>query len=117
MAKAKDNHSGEGTTTSAFTENMTALNPVAAKAWQEIMSESTRFLSDRLKQDLETQKALLACKTPTELMEVQTTFIKTAMEQYSAYAFRMQKTLTAATTDAAKTVRSTHSRGYDDVPV
>lgn len=117
MAKAKDKSSGEDTATSAMAATMTAINPVAAKAWQEIMSESTRFLSDRLKQDLETQSAILACKTPAELMEVQSAFFKTAMEQYSAYAFRMQKTLTSATTDAAKSVRASHSRGYDDVPL
>lgn len=117
MAKSKDKDSGEDTATSAMTATMTALNPVAAKAWQEMMSESTRFLTDRLKQDLETQKAILACKTPAELMEIQSAFLKTATEQYSAYAFRMQKTLTSATTDAAKTARSTHSRGFDDVPL
>lgn len=117
MAKSKETHSGEDTATSALTATMTAFNPVAAKAMQEIMSESTRFLTDRLKQDMETQKAILACKNPVELMQVQSAFFKTAMEQYGAYVFRLQKTITSATTDAAKDAGSGHSRGYDDVPV
>lgn len=117
MAKSKDKNSGEDTATSAMTATMTALNPVAAKAWQEIISENTRFLTDRLKQDLATQSAILACKTPAELMEIQSAFLKTAMEQYSAHTFRLQKAIAAATTDAAKNMRSTHSRGYDDLPL
>ena len=68
---------------------MISANPVLAKAWMDMMSESARFMTERLRTDMETQKAFMACKTPAELVEVQAEFLTTAMEQYSDEAARM----------------------------
>jgi hypothetical protein len=40
------------------------------------------FVSTRIRQDLETQQELLRCRNFDELREVQTKFLKTAMDQY-----------------------------------
>lgn len=102
---------------SAMTAAAVAFNPVAAKAWQDIMSESARFLADRLQQDVSVQKAVLACKTPNELLLVQSEFYKNAVEQYAEEFARLSKMMVQATCDTLEDARSGHSRGYDDVPI
>ena len=94
-----------------------AVNPIAAKAWPDIMSETASFLTERLQQDIDTQKAMLTCKSPAELLQVQAEFIRSAMEQYMDYATRLYTTMSAAAGDAGKGALSSHSRGYNDVPL
>lgn len=96
---------------------MADINPMATKAWMDILSDNARFMTERLQQDMETQKALLACKTPAELLQVQTEFFKSAMAQYTEHATRMFTKASATTEETVKTARSSQSRGYDDVPV
>jgi hypothetical protein len=94
-----------------------SVNPVLAKAWMDLMSEGARFMTERLHTDLETQKAFMACKTPTEFMEVQAEFLNTAMQQYAKEATRMIDMTMKASKDIGDDLQSGHSRGYDDVPV
>lgn len=101
----------------AMTAAMIAVNPIAARAWMDLVAEGSRFVTDRLRQDLETQKAILECKTPAELLQVQTEFFKAAMEQYAGEASRFYDILAKATGDSIEDAESGHSRGYDDVPL
>ena len=117
MVKSTKPRADAKTGTSSMPTGMMVFNPAMAQAWQVIMSESARFFADRLQQDLETQKAMLACKTPAELMQVQTTFFKTAMEQYTAFGEHLLETVSTVTEGTIKDVRSSQSRGYDDVPL
>lgn len=117
MAKPTDTQVSSGTATSAATAAMMAFNPLASNAWLSFMSESARFLTERLHQDLDAQKAMMACKSPTELLQLQSAFLKTAMDQYTEHATRIQAMMTTATTNAAIDLQSGHSRGYDDVPI
>ena len=96
---------------------MMAVNPVFAKAWMDLVSEGARFLTDRLQTDLETQKALMACKTPADLMQVQAEFLNTAMQQYADEATRVINMTLKASKDMAEDLQSGHSLGSDDVPV
>lgn len=96
---------------------MASVNPAFTKAWMDMMSESARFMMERLQADLETQQALLACRTPADIMEVQANFVNTAMQQYAQEAARLMDMTMKASTDIAKDASSGHSRGYDDVPV
>lgn len=116
MGKPNDTSATPATGTSALPAAMMAVSPVAARAWLSFMSESARFLTKRLQQDLNTQKAMLACKSPAELLGVQADFLKTAMDQYSDYATRLYETMTPATADAIQNMRIGPSRRYDDVP-
>ena len=86
---------------------MAALNPMAAKVWQEIMAESVRFMTERLEKDKETQKALLACKSPTDLMQVQAEFYQEALSDYTEQTTRMLGLMSQTGT----------KRSYDDVPL
>jgi len=117
MAKPDKTETKADTDTPALTAAMMAVNPVATKAWLDIMSESSRFFTDRLKQDLEAQKGMLACKDPSELLAIQTQFLQSAIEQYSDYTNRLFRRMSAAAQDTAKDAQSGRSRGYDDVPL
>lgn len=117
MGTPNKTRANSDTGTRAMTAAMMAVNPAAAKAWQDIMSESALFLTDRLQQDMDTQKAMLACKSPTELLQVQAEFLRSAMEQYTDYATHFYKRISTATEDTVKDARSGHSRGYDDLPL
>jgi len=117
MGKTKKTCASEDIGAPAMTAAMMAVNPVATKAWLDIMSESARFVTDRLQQDMNTQKAILACKNPAELLQVQSEFFKTAMEQYTNEATRLYKMMSKATEDTIEDARTGHSRGYDDVPL
>ena len=101
----------------AMTSGMIAANPAIARAWSEIMSEGARFLSKRLQEDLETQKALLACRTPADVVQVQTEFFRKAMEQYTAETQRMFEIMTGAIEEAVKEAGTGTKRDFDDVPV
>lgn len=100
--------------TSALTSAMAAGQPAVA-LWLEIMAESTRFVSERLQNDLETQQALLRCQSPTDLVQLQSEFFRKTVEQYTSEAQRIFGIMTEAANDEA-TMTST-KRGYDDVPV
>ncbi len=47
-------------------------------------AELTRFVSERLQQDLEFQSQLMQCRDPLEFRELQGRFLKDAFDQYSA---------------------------------
>ena len=117
MGKSKKSEATADMGAPAVAATMMAVNPVATKAWMDIMSESTGFVMDRLQRDLDTQKAMMACKSPEELMQVQLEFIKTAMEQYSDEAARLFKMMSKAAEDAIEDVKTGHKRGYDDIPL
>lgn len=93
-----------------------ALNPMG-KIWLDVMSETVRFLSERLKQDVETQKAMLACKDPADLMKLQADFYRTAMEQYTAEATTMMDILSKSAAGSVGAASFGQKRGYDDVPL
>jgi hypothetical protein len=102
--------------TMALASAMAAANP-AARMWLDIMTESTRFVSERLQNDLETQRAMLRCQSPADLMQVQSEFFRKAMEQYSSEAQRLYEIMTEATGDTTKDVKTGTRRGYDDIPI
>jgi uncharacterized protein Yka (UPF0111/DUF47 family) len=52
----------------------------------EMQKEIAGFVSERIRQDLETQQELLSCRTLEEVGEVQSRFFRTTLDQYSAEA-------------------------------
>jgi hypothetical protein len=117
MGKPKETTAVEDNSASAATAAMMAINPVGTKAWLDMTSEGRRFIMKRLQQDLETQEAMLKCKNPMELLEVQSEYIKTAMEQYTDEVTRLCNAMFRATKETADDTRSGRARGYDDVPL
>ena len=85
-----------------------ALNPMAATLWQDVLQESARFMTERLQKDLETQQAMLSCKSPAELLQLQADFYQSALADYTEETTRMLKLMSKA---------SGTSREYDDIPL
>lgn len=114
-AKPKDQQADPSITEK--TQAMLGANPRVMEAWLELMNDSARFVADRLQKDQETQKALLNCKTPTELMQVQSEFFNDAVNQYTAQTTRMFEKVSEATRVTLTETAKVSSRGYDDVPL
>jgi hypothetical protein len=57
----------------------------------KVQKEVVDFVSTRIRQDLETQQELLRCRSFDDLRDVQTKFVKTAMEQYAAESQRLMQ--------------------------
>jgi hypothetical protein len=96
---------------------MMAVNPVMAKAWMDMMSEGTRFLTDRLQRDMAFQVRLLACRDPMEAMQMQTEFVRETMQQYADEASRVFKMAFQSADDIGEDVSHGHKREHNDVPV
>ena len=117
MAKAKTQAANGNSAAPEMVNAMMVVNPAAAKVWGEIMSEGMRFMADRWQHDMDTQKAMMACRTPVELMGVQMDFVQKAVGQYGESAMRMYSIMSAAGEDMSKGSWSSFSRKYDDVPI
>ena len=52
------------------------------QSWTKLADESAGFLSKRWKQDIDLIEQLWACKTPLELLQVQSAFMQTALVDY-----------------------------------
>jgi hypothetical protein len=57
----------------------------------EIQKEIAGFVSERIRQDLETQRELFACRTIDDVREVQSRFLRTTIDQYSAETSKLMQ--------------------------
>ena len=57
----------------------------------EMQKEIAGFVSERMRQDLETQQELLRCRTFDDVCEVQSRFFRTTLDQYSAEATKLMR--------------------------
>lgn len=94
-------------------QGFAALNPEAAVKSLNLLSSGVQFLSMRMDSSFAAQRALLACSTPAEVFEVQSDYIKTAIEQYKMATQGMMEAL-----GPQKSVKTTGTkRAFDDVPL
>jgi hypothetical protein len=67
----------------------------AGRAFLEGMSttrqEIADFLAERIRQDLDTQQAMLRCRSLDEFREIQAGYLKTALSQYGSEASRLMR--------------------------
>ena len=54
-------------------------------------SEISDFITQRIRQDVETQAEMLRCRTLDDVRELQTRFFKTAVDQYAAEMSRLMR--------------------------
>jgi hypothetical protein len=57
----------------------------------EMQKEIAEFVSERIRQDLETQQDLLRCRTLDDVREVQSRFFRTTIDQYSAEVTKLMQ--------------------------
>ncbi|MDK3072141.1 phasin family protein [Sedimentitalea sp. JM2-8] len=117
MTKSKPKTTQDNGGAAEFASAMMAINPKAMEAWVEIMNDSASFVADRFQKDLATQKALLACRAPSELMRIQSEFVRDAVEQYTAQTTRMFEKISKAAGKSIKDTTAGQSRDYDDIPL
>jgi len=72
----------------------------------EMQKEIAGFVSERIRQDLETQQELLKCRTLDEVREVQSRFFRTTLDQYSAEATKLMQLSTEVFTRSLSPVPS-----------
>lgn len=108
------NQASDGEASSA---SKAAFAPAGASFWLEMMTESGRFIAQRLEEDLKAQQAFLGCKTPAEVLQVQADYCETAVEQYAAEVGRILEFMSGTVGAPLVPYKSLYSRGYDDVPV
>jgi hypothetical protein len=97
--------------------DLAALSSAGASAWFGIIAESGQFVARRLEEDLKAQKALMGCKTPAEVMQVQADYFRTAAEQYSEQTNRVLGILSGTMGESLVPSKSLFARRYDDVPL
>jgi hypothetical protein len=56
-----------------------------------VQKQITGFVAERIRQDIETQSELLACRTLDDVRQVQSRFFRRAMDQYGAEAGRIMQ--------------------------
>ncbi|HKL68827.1 phasin family protein [Salibaculum sp.] len=116
MTKSKAKPDQDKPEAPAFSSALATGHP-AATLWLEVMAESTRFLSERVRTDLEMQQAMLRCQSPTEMVRLQSEFFRKAIDQYTSEAQRMFEIMSDVTDQTLKQTRTGTKRGYDDVPL
>ena len=117
MSKSKRKQPELGFEIPAAAAAAIAINPIVAKAYVDLMSESARFMTERLQRDMDLQKEMLACKSPAALLDIQSRFFKETMAHYTEEASRYMQMISNASQDIVEDAKSGHSRGYDDVPL
>jgi hypothetical protein len=65
----------------------TAVLAGLSKAQKEI----AEFVAERIRQDIDSQVELMRCRTLDEVLDVQSRFVNTAMDQYAAEASRLAR--------------------------
>ena len=97
-----------------------ALNPMqetAFKSWFDMGLEALQFASNGLQKCVETQQAMLGCKSLEDFQKVQADFYSSAIEDYQAQVARMMGTISATKVAGLGGAIPSTKRGYDDVPV
>lgn len=93
------------------------MNDTMLKAWSDLGAEVMEFAASRIQQDMEAQKAMLACKSPQDLQKVQTDYYSKALEDYRAQIQRAMAVMSGAAKMPTGSMTNATKRGYDDVPL
>ena len=117
MTKSQKNQTSDNPVGVFGNMPFTALNNAQMKVWSDLGAEVMKFASSRIQQDLEAQKAMLACKTPQDLQKVQTEYFSKAVEDYRLQIQRAMEVMSQAAKTPMGEVIKTTKRGFDDVPL
>lgn len=86
-------------------------------AWLDLIAEGARFVTERWQQDVKAQQALFACRTPQDLLQLQSEYCQKVIEQYTEQATRMTGKVSGAASQAIDDMKAVSARKYDDVPL
>jgi hypothetical protein len=117
MPKPKKPESFDPAGIAEMASKMVSTNPAVTQAWLDIMTESARFMADRMQDGFATQQSLLKCTSPEHFVKLQSDFVQRSIRECSEEAWRLSRIMTDATGDLGKDVQKQWSRSYDDVPL
>ena len=72
-------------------QNIGAAGAAMLEGLKKAQTEISDFLTQRIRQDVETQAEMLRCRTLDDVRDLQTRFFKTALDQYAGEATRLMK--------------------------
>ena len=83
---------------------MSGMGVAWAETLSDMGSEVLSFVADRIKEDVKTQHKMLHCRDMAELQKIQTEFVQTAIDQYTAETGKLvemsQELMTVPKSDA-----------------
>ena len=71
--------------------NIGAAGAAMLEGLTKAQTEISDFITQRIRQDVETQTEMLRCRTLDDVRDLQTRFFKTALDQYAGEASRLMK--------------------------
>ena len=71
--------------------NFGAAGAAMLEGLTKAQTEISDFITQRIRQDVETQAEMLRCRTLDDVRDLQTRFFKTALDQYAGEASRLMK--------------------------
>ncbi|XDA97083.1 phasin family protein [Sulfitobacter sp. LCG007] len=103
-----------GTASSGAPETLELLG---ASFLNDLLIEGTRFLAERLQEDMNMQREALACRDPTRLLALQFAYWQTAAAQYGAQAVRLSELANRHVAEIRAQRRPRGGRRCDDFPI
>ena len=85
--------------------NVEAAGAAMLEGLTKVQTEIADFITERIRQDVETQAEMLRCRTLDDVRDLQTRFFRTAVDQYAAEVNRLMK----INTDTMERAFLTHS--------
>jgi hypothetical protein len=76
---------------SAQQETLHNIGAAMLEGLTKAQTEISDFITQRIRQDVETQSEMLRCRTLDDVRDLQTRFFKTALDQYAGEASRLMK--------------------------
>ena len=71
--------------------NIGAAGAAMLEGLTKAQTEISDFITQRIRQDVETQAEMLRCRTLDDVRDLQTRFFKTALDQYAGEASKLMK--------------------------
>ena len=71
--------------------NIGAAGAAMLEGLTKAQTEISDFITQRIRQDVETQAEMLRCRTLDDVRDLQTRFFKTAFDQYAGEASKLMK--------------------------
>ena len=71
--------------------NIGAAGAAMLEGLKKAQTEISDFITQRIRQDVETQAEMLRCRTLDDVRDLQTRFFKTALDQYAGATSRLMK--------------------------
>ena len=87
-------HGNYDALTSAQQETLHSIGAAGAAMLEGLakaQSEISDFITERIRQDVETQAEMLRCQTLDDVRDLQTRFYRTAVDQYAAEVSRLMQ--------------------------